>query len=89
MDHESGIMVPDLCINKADGRTQKKHSMEFRHIGYNDTTWILIDNRSFRKVLVCGIVTVADSLFYRNYGLCIILVLVDIITLPAISATYC
>ena len=28
-------MVPQSCLEKADGRTRKKHSMKFRHIGYN------------------------------------------------------
>ena len=28
-------MVPHSCLEKADGRTWKKHSMKFRHIGYN------------------------------------------------------
>ena len=28
-------MVPHSCLEKADGRTRKKHSMKFRHIGYN------------------------------------------------------
>ena len=26
-------MVPHSCLEKADGRTRKKHSMKFRHIG--------------------------------------------------------
>ena len=26
-------MVPHSCLEKADGRTQKKHSMKFQHIG--------------------------------------------------------
>ena len=28
-------MVPHLCLEKADGRTRKKHNLKFRHIGYN------------------------------------------------------
>ena len=28
-------MVPDSCLEKADGRTRKKHNLKFRHIGYN------------------------------------------------------
>ena len=28
-------MVPHSCLEKADGRTRKKHNMKFRHIGYN------------------------------------------------------
>ena len=28
-------MVPHSCLEKADGRTPKIHSMKFRHIGYN------------------------------------------------------
>ena len=28
-------MVPHSCLEKADGRTRKKHNLEFRHIGYN------------------------------------------------------
>ena len=28
-------MVPHSCLEKADGRTQKKHNLKFRHIGYN------------------------------------------------------
>ena len=28
-------MMPHSCLEKADGRTRKKHSMKFRHIGYN------------------------------------------------------
>ena len=28
-------MVPQSCLEKADGRTRKKHSMKFRNIGYN------------------------------------------------------
>ena len=28
-------MVPHSCLEKADGRTRKKHSIKFRHIGYN------------------------------------------------------
>ena len=28
-------MVPHSCLEKADGRTWKKHSMKFRHKGYN------------------------------------------------------
>ena len=51
-------MVPHSCLEKADGRTWKKHNLKFRHIGYNDsnnvTTWILMDNRSFLNVLVRG-----------------------------------
>ena len=29
------VMVPHSCLEKADGRTQKKHSMKFWHISYN------------------------------------------------------
>ena len=25
----------DSCLEKADGRTRKKHNLKFRHIGYN------------------------------------------------------
>ena len=28
-------MVPHSCLEKADGRTWKKHNLKFRHIGYN------------------------------------------------------
>ena len=28
-------MVPHSCLEKADGRTRKKHNLKFRHIGYN------------------------------------------------------
>ena len=28
-------MVPYSCLEKADGRTWKKHNLKFRHIGYN------------------------------------------------------
>ena len=28
-------MVPHLCLEKVDGRTRKKHSTKFQHIGYN------------------------------------------------------
>ena len=28
-------MVLHSCLEKADGRKRKKHSMKFRHIGYN------------------------------------------------------
>ena len=28
-------MVPHSCLEKADGRTRKKHNMKFRHIDYN------------------------------------------------------
>ena len=28
-------MDPHSCLEKADERTWKKHSMKFRHIGYN------------------------------------------------------
>ena len=28
-------MVPHSCLEKADRHTRKKHSMKFRHIGYN------------------------------------------------------
>ena len=28
-------VVPHSCLEKADGRMRKKHSMKFRHIGYN------------------------------------------------------
>ena len=28
-------VVPHSCIERADGHTRKKHSMKFRHIGYN------------------------------------------------------
>ena len=28
-------MVLHLCLEKADRRTRKKHSMKFRHISYN------------------------------------------------------
>ena len=28
-------MMPRLCLEKADGRTRKKHNLKFRHIGYN------------------------------------------------------
>ena len=28
-------MVPHSCLEKADGRTQKKHNLKFWHIGYN------------------------------------------------------
>ena len=28
-------MVPHSCLEKADGRTRKKHSIKFRHIGCN------------------------------------------------------
>ena len=38
-------MVPHSCLEKADGRTRKKHKV---------TTWILMDNRSFLNVLVRG-----------------------------------
>ena len=27
-------MVPHSCLEKADGRTRKKHSMKFRHMGF-------------------------------------------------------
>ena len=42
-------MVPHSCIEKADGRTRKKHNLKFWHIG---TTWILMS--SFLNVLVRG-----------------------------------
>ena len=29
------VMVPHSCLEKADGRTHKKHNMKYRHIGYN------------------------------------------------------
>ena len=35
-------MVPHSCLEKADGRTRKKHNLKFRH------------NRSFLNVLVRG-----------------------------------
>ena len=44
-------MVPHSCLEKADGRTQKKHNRKFRNIGHNADP---CDNRSFQKVLVCG-----------------------------------
>ena len=28
-------MVPHSCLEKADGRTRKKHNLKFRHKGYN------------------------------------------------------
>ena len=28
-------MVPHSCLERADGRTRKKHNLKFRHIGYN------------------------------------------------------
>ena len=28
-------MGPHSCLEKADGRTRKKHNMKFRHIDYN------------------------------------------------------
>ena len=28
-------MVPHSCLEKADGRTRKKHNLKIRHIGYN------------------------------------------------------
>ena len=28
-------MVPHSCLEKAAGRTRKKHNLKFRHIGYN------------------------------------------------------
>ena len=28
-------MMPHSCLEKADGRTLKKHNLKFRHIGYN------------------------------------------------------
>ena len=28
-------MVPHSCLEKADGRTRKKHNLKFWHIGYN------------------------------------------------------
>ena len=28
-------MVPQSCLEKADGCTRKKHNLKFRHIGYN------------------------------------------------------
>ena len=28
-------MVPHSCLEKADGRTRKKHNLKFRHIAYN------------------------------------------------------
>ena len=28
-------MGPHSCLEKADGRTRKKHNMKFRHTGYN------------------------------------------------------
>ena len=28
-------VVPHSCLEKADGRTWKKHNLKFRHIGYN------------------------------------------------------
>ena len=34
-------MVPNSYLEKADGRTRKKHNLKFRHIGYN--AWILKD----------------------------------------------
>ena len=51
----NSAMVLHPFLEKADGCTQKKHSMKFRHIGYYNSTWILMDNRSFQKVLVCEI----------------------------------
>ena len=42
-------MVPDSCLEKADGRTRKKHNLKFRHIGYNVDPY---GNRSFLNVLV-------------------------------------
>ena len=44
-------MVPHSCLEKADGRTRKKHNLKFRHMV---TTWILMDNCSFLNVLVRG-----------------------------------
>ena len=29
------MMVPHSCLEKAYGRTRKKHNIKFRHIGYN------------------------------------------------------
>ena len=28
-------VVPHTCLEKADGRTRKKHNLKYRHIGYN------------------------------------------------------